>query len=202
MTNKLPTEAYEYYIAIGPKRSYSAVAKRYGVSKRSVTKRARRDKWQDRVIAFNAAAANAEQQPETLAVESRQAERVHLIQEAMHEVLTPVRVKALFASLFQRAVKDNDVGAARLLLDRVLGRLRNESLPATSIDLPDGLECAADIKRAANALLQGVTDGSISPEDARTAANVVEAARKAIETDDLEKRIAALEESVKKEQDP
>lgn len=46
---KLPEEAFEYYVSLGPKRSYQAVADRYGVQKKTVTTRAVRDRWQARL---------------------------------------------------------------------------------------------------------------------------------------------------------
>lgn len=201
MAGKLPPETFEFYVGLGLGRTYQAVADHYGVSKRAVAKRAAKDKWQPRLEAL-IAGARASVEVADGDDSARSAGRVVRLQDAMHEVMTPVRMKALMSSLLKSALQDGDVGAARLLMDRVLGRPRNEPLPATSIDLPDGLETTSDVKRAANALLQGVTDGSISPEDARTAATVVEAARKAIETEDLERRLAAVEERQKAEQNP
>lgn len=50
MASKIPPdEAFEFYFALGPSRSYQAVAERYGVTKRGVTKLATRDHWQKRV---------------------------------------------------------------------------------------------------------------------------------------------------------
>ena len=46
---KLPEDAFEYYVSLGSKRSYRAVAEHFGVKKRTVTARAVRDKWQDRL---------------------------------------------------------------------------------------------------------------------------------------------------------
>ena len=198
MSGKLPLEAFEFYVGLGPKRSYQAVADHFGCSKRAVAKHAAKTNWATRLEALITGARVNAAVAEIDATE-RNAGRVGRLQDAIHEVMTPPRMRALMSSLLKAALQDNDVGAARLLLDRALGRPRNEPLPPTAIDLPNGLETTADVRRAANALLQGVTDGSISPEDARTAANVVEAARKAIETEDLEKRVLAIEENIKAE---
>ena len=48
--NRLPPEAFEYYIGLGEDRSYELVAERFGVSKGAVTKRAKRDDWQERLL--------------------------------------------------------------------------------------------------------------------------------------------------------
>ena len=49
MNRKLPNDAFGLYLAMGPERSYSALAKQLGVNKRTVTTRATAEKWQDRV---------------------------------------------------------------------------------------------------------------------------------------------------------
>ena len=45
MKRKLPPDALDYYIALGPERSYEKVAKHFGVSKRSVTRHAGKEEW-------------------------------------------------------------------------------------------------------------------------------------------------------------
>jgi len=49
MNRKLPAGALEYYVGLGPGRSYQAVAEHFGVTKQTVTNRAVRDGWQERV---------------------------------------------------------------------------------------------------------------------------------------------------------
>jgi len=46
---KIPDEAFDFYLGLGPSRSYQAVADRYGVTKRAVVKHAMRDKWAERL---------------------------------------------------------------------------------------------------------------------------------------------------------
>lgn len=50
MSGKIPPNAFEYYFGLGAERSYQKVADHFGVSKRSVTKRAARERWQQRVV--------------------------------------------------------------------------------------------------------------------------------------------------------
>ena len=47
---RIPPEAFDHYFKLGPARSYDAVARRFGVTKRAVTKCARRERWQQRVV--------------------------------------------------------------------------------------------------------------------------------------------------------
>ena len=49
VTNKLPDDCFDYYMSLGEARSYQAVADRYGVSKRAVSKRASKEGWQARL---------------------------------------------------------------------------------------------------------------------------------------------------------
>ena len=52
MSGKIPPDALQYYLGLGPERSYQRVANRYDVSKRAVTKLAARDHWQQKVAEF------------------------------------------------------------------------------------------------------------------------------------------------------
>ena len=48
-TRKIPKDAFEYYVSLGPSRSYQLTAEHYEVSKRAVTKHAGREGWADRL---------------------------------------------------------------------------------------------------------------------------------------------------------
>jgi len=49
MKRSIPPEAFDYYVALGPTRSYENVAKHYGVTKRGITKRASAENWSERL---------------------------------------------------------------------------------------------------------------------------------------------------------
>ncbi len=49
MSNRIPEDAFSYYASLGASRSYRQVADRYGVSKRAVTKYAKRERWPERI---------------------------------------------------------------------------------------------------------------------------------------------------------
>ncbi len=49
MKRKIPTNAFEVYFAMGPGRSYDALADRFKVSKQAITKTATKERWQERV---------------------------------------------------------------------------------------------------------------------------------------------------------
>jgi hypothetical protein len=52
MTKKMPDSAFEFYVGLGPSRSYQAVADEFGVTKRAVTKRATAERWAARLAAM------------------------------------------------------------------------------------------------------------------------------------------------------
>jgi hypothetical protein len=47
--HRIPPSAYEDYLAMGTERSYQALADRYGVSKTAIVKKAKKERWQDRI---------------------------------------------------------------------------------------------------------------------------------------------------------
>ena len=49
MNRKLGSDAFTYYVGLGPGRSYQAVAEKFGVSKRAVSNMAEREKWQEKI---------------------------------------------------------------------------------------------------------------------------------------------------------
>jgi len=49
-SSKIPDESFEFYVGLGPGRSYEAVAAHYDVSKNGVAKKAARDNWTERLV--------------------------------------------------------------------------------------------------------------------------------------------------------
>ena len=49
MTNRIPPEAFDFYVSLGPNRSHRAVAEHYSVGKRAITKVAVRENWAERL---------------------------------------------------------------------------------------------------------------------------------------------------------
>ena len=49
---KIPADAFSTYLALGEERSYQALADKFGVSKRSITKRATKEGWQERILSI------------------------------------------------------------------------------------------------------------------------------------------------------
>lgn len=87
------------------------------------------------------------------------------------------------------AAKTGDIGAARLVMERIAPVRKGAAVPFA---LPP-IITAEDVNTALSSLISLMADGTLSPDEAATAAGVIETRRKAIETSELAERIAALE---------
>jgi hypothetical protein len=87
------------------------------------------------------------------------------------------------------AAKGGDMTAARLVLDRIAPPCRGRPV---RLDLPP-IVSAADLVKALAAVADAMARGVLSAEEAQAAAAVLEHHRKAVETLELERRIAAIE---------
>lgn len=94
---KIPTDTFDYYVGLGPSRSYQAVASKFGVTKRAVTKHAVRDGWQERLAKIE---AQARERSDTKIVETLEGMNTRHL-----KMLQVVQGKALEA-LRQYALKD------------------------------------------------------------------------------------------------
>ena len=87
---KIPPEAFDFYVSLGPSRSYEAVADRFSVSKRSVTRHALKDGWQERLRTIETKARESSDQKtqETLeAIRTRHLKGLRFLQAKALEVL-------------------------------------------------------------------------------------------------------------------
>lgn len=87
------------------------------------------------------------------------------------------------------AAKAGEPTAMRLCIERLMPARKGAPV---LLDLPP-ITAAADVPRAMAAVCEAVAEGEISPEEGAAVAGIVDASRRAIETADLESRIAALE---------
>jgi hypothetical protein len=54
----------------------------------------------------------------------------------------------------------------------------------------------ADVTKALSAIVAQMAEGEITPDEAAVAASVIETKRKALETDELDRRLRAIEEQL------
>ena len=88
------------------------------------------------------------------------------------------------------AAKAGDMRAAEILLRRLWPERKGRPVP---IDLPAIGTTTAGIVAALGAVVDAVGAGDLSPEEGQAVAAIMETQRRAIETAELEARIAALE---------
>jgi hypothetical protein len=104
--------------------------------------------------------------------------------------------EAIARKAIERALAGDSV-ALRLCLERIspVRRGRAITFPMPTID------STADLAKAMGAILAGVASGTLTAEEGLTVANIVEAKRRAIETIELDDRIARLERAQAAEED-
>jgi len=88
------------------------------------------------------------------------------------------------------AAKAGDLTAARMVLDRLAPPAKERPV---SLDLP-ATDTTEGIAQAQGAILAAVAAGELLPGEGTALAGIVEGHRRALETQELEQRIAALEE--------
>ncbi|WP_153146433.1 DUF5681 domain-containing protein [Dechloromonas sp. H13] len=94
-----------------------------------------------------------------------------------------------------RAAQAGDLAAAKMVIDRLAPPLRER--PVNLPDFPD-TNCIAGINRVSQIILESVASGELTPGEAATLSAIVEARRKALETQQLSERIGTLEKILKK----
>jgi hypothetical protein len=92
------------------------------------------------------------------------------------------------------AARAGDMTAARLILDRIAPARKGRPI---IFPLPE-IETAAHVTQALGAVASLMADGELTPEEASAVASVIETKRKAIETQELQQRVAALEAQAQK----
>jgi hypothetical protein len=89
------------------------------------------------------------------------------------------------------AAKGGDMRAADLILRRLWPERKGRPV---QMDLPP-ITAPSDIVAALGAVAEAVAAGELSPEEGAAVAAILEALRRAVETVDMEQRIAALEQA-------
>jgi hypothetical protein len=81
--NRVPADAFQQYLALGPGRSYAELARRLGVAKRTLCRLAARDSWQERLAKIEAEArerADEDATNDLAAVNARHLKMLRLVQ--------------------------------------------------------------------------------------------------------------------------
>jgi hypothetical protein len=89
-----------------------------------------------------------------------------------------------------KAAKEGDMAAAKLVLERICPVRKGAPVV---FDIPE-LMTAADLPQAVAAVTREVAEGTLSPDEGASVVSVLDMQRRAIETADLARRVAVLEE--------
>ena len=104
------------------------------------------------------------------------------------DALAEGKSNAMLEAMVAKAIEGN-VQAAALILNRAWPQRRGRPTP---LDLPP-VRTPADLTAATGALIAAVASGELSAEEAQAVSAVLAVHRTALETLDLEVRVAALE---------
>ncbi|MBP2159551.1 MULTISPECIES: DUF5681 domain-containing protein [Asticcacaulis] len=108
------------------------------------------------------------------------------------EALLEGEAEALGRKAIEMALA-GDAAALRLCMDRLAPPRKGRTV---TFDIP-GVDTSRDIVKALQALMSAVAGGEVTPEEAVSISSVLEVKRKAIETIELEARLAKLEQAAK-----
>lgn len=133
MRNRIPEDAFAYYVGLGTMRSYELVAEHFGVTKRAITKAAAREDWTRRLEALELRAREA-----TDARLAKQIEETHVRHKKMLMAMAARAVKALQEFPLTSGMDGIRAAAMVIKLERVLDAEKPEH---------DVVDVAAIVKR-------------------------------------------------------
>ena len=125
------------------------------------------------------------------------AQRMHALREQVAGAITPQLMRAALGTMAKILADDDATGtdriaAARVLLERGLGKVSEGNALIPPIDLGP-MTTARDCQEANRRLSEALARGELTSAQVHALFNAVEHARKAVETVELEERLAALE---------
>ena len=135
MSGKLPPSAFEFYLGLGPGRSYQAVADNYGVTKRAITKHAAKERWQERLAELEAKARQTSDQKTLETLESMNVRHLKSIRVIQGKALETLKSMALNTAMAALAKKGRD---RRKRSFRLQGRLERVSATEHWLDNENG----------------------------------------------------------------
>ncbi len=112
---KIPPDAFTFYFGLGSDRSYQAVADRYGVSKRSVTKLAVQENWQDRVATLGRKARENSDQRILETLEDMNERHLKTLRVIQGKALETLKAMPLASAMEAVRALDMSIGKERII---------------------------------------------------------------------------------------
>ena len=122
MSRKIPAEAFDYYVALDAERSYQAVAEKYGVSKRAVTDRARKDNWAKRLEQIEKEARVAMDKKLAESLEERRERHLVMVRAMQTRALSALQKYPLTSGMEAMKAAEMAIKLERLVLGEVSDR--------------------------------------------------------------------------------
>ena len=121
--------------------------------------------------------------------------RASELRRAAEDAITPEHVAAMVRKATRMGL-EGDLAAMRLVLDRTCGRAADAPVDAEplGVALPL-LRTAEDCDTAIQLLIDGICKGTVDRDMAKLRIDAIQARVKAIELNDLEERLAQLEQT-------
>src|SRR5258705_6967643 len=89
---KIPSNAFEHYVALGDERSYQSIADQFKVSKRSVVKRAIAEGWQTRLTQITTTARKETDKKLASAITQMNERHARVLQAVLTKALDALRL--------------------------------------------------------------------------------------------------------------
>lgn len=99
MSRKITSDAFDFYFGLGPGRSYQTVAEKYGVNKRSITKLAGKERWQERIAELEKKARERSDTKALETLEAMQTKHLKTLQVVLGKALEALRSMPLTTAM-------------------------------------------------------------------------------------------------------
>ena len=116
MTRKIPLDSFEFYVGLGPNRSYAAVAKHFSVAKRSVAKHAAKHGWSRRLLEVERQARERGEERMVNALEEMSERHLKVAKLLQQKALEALRSMAIDTPMGAVRALDLGVRQERLVL--------------------------------------------------------------------------------------
>lgn len=107
----------------------------------------------------------------------------------MAQALFDENGQAIIEKITEIALKEGDLTALKICVDRILPILKSRHV---TFALPE-IKTAKDLVAAYGAILEAVSEGQLTPEEASRIAAILDATRRAADAADTDERLARIE---------
>ena len=121
--------------------------------------------------------------------------RTSELRRAAEDAITPEHVAAMVRKATRMGL-EGDLGAMRLVFERTCGRSAQAPVDAEPVDVTlPSLRTAENCNTAIERLIDGICAGTVDRDVAKLLIDAIETRLKAIEVNELEERLAQLEQT-------